>query len=69
MGEPLTKSQQKLRGRKVTDMNIDQLIDWISACDKMELWVKPAKARRSWKEGAQKARCELERRRPSPESP
>jgi hypothetical protein len=62
MGEPLTKSQQSLRGRDVSDMSIEQLREWIDACTKMELWVKPAKARRSWKLGRECAIAELEKR-------
>jgi len=62
MAEPLTKSQQKLRGRKIVDMSNDQLKGWIAACGKMELWVKPAKPRRAWKKSGQEAMAELERR-------
>lgn len=61
--EPLTRSQQALRGRKIVDMDDAQLADWIDACNKMEIWVKPAKARRSWKQGRLAAVTELERRR------
>lgn len=46
MAEPLSKSQQALRGRKLCDMSVERLKDWIDACDKMELWVGYAKARR-----------------------
>lgn len=62
MAEPLSKSQQRLRGRKVADMTADQLLDWIDACAKMEQWVDAAKARRSWKQSAEDAQQELERR-------
>jgi hypothetical protein len=48
MSQPLTKSQQLLRGKRVADMNEDELRDWIDACNKMENWVKHKKARRSW---------------------
>ena len=62
MAEPLSKSQQRLRGRKLTDMTIGQLRDWIDACDKMERWVTAAKARRGWKQSGQEAERELQRR-------
>jgi hypothetical protein len=39
-----------------------QLEEWIDACDKMEFYGKPAKARRSWKEGRAEALAEIERR-------
>jgi hypothetical protein len=63
MSEPLSKSQQHLRGRNVADMTTDQLRDWIDACAKMERWVTAAKARRSWKLSGQHAQQELERRK------
>ncbi|MBI1314554.1 hypothetical protein GC176_24945 [bacterium] len=63
MLEPLSNSQQQLRGRKVQDMTVDQLADWIDACFKMERWVKGNKARRSWKLGGEEAKAELERRK------
>ncbi|MBA4016738.1 MAG: hypothetical protein C0483_06075 [Pirellula sp.] len=56
---PLTRSQEALRGWDVRDMSIEQLRDWIAACEKMEVWVKPAKARRSWKLGFVEATEEL----------
>jgi hypothetical protein len=62
MREPLTLSQQRLRGRKVSDMKIDQLRDWLNACEKMSVWVKPPKARRSWAQGLKEAEEELEQR-------
>jgi len=63
MGEPLTKSQRKLRGRKIADMTVEQLKDWIAACDKMERWIKKAaNARRAWKLSGQEAQAELDRR-------
>jgi hypothetical protein len=43
-------------------MTDEQLHDWIDACAKMGLWVKAAKARRSWKKSEQDAVTELERR-------
>ena len=60
--EPLSKSQQTLRGRSVLDMSVEQLRDWLAACSKMELWVKPAKARRAWRLGLREAIAELDRR-------
>jgi len=62
MPEPLSKSQQQLRGRNVIDMTVAQLRDWIDACDKMELWVKANKARRTWTRGRREAEAELKRR-------
>jgi hypothetical protein len=62
MAEPLTRSQQSLRGKKITDMTDTELRDWLDACTKMEVHVKPAKARRSWKSGAREAEAELQRR-------
>jgi len=62
MAVPLSKSQQQLRGRKLADMTIDQLRDWIDACEKMERWLKPAKARRTWRRSGLEAREKLQRR-------
>jgi len=62
MADPLSKSQTRLRGRKVRDMTDEQLLDWIDACTKMEMFVKPNKARRSWKQGRADAQAEIERR-------
>ena len=64
---PLTKSQTSLRGRKICDMSIEQLHDWIDACNKMERHVKYNKGRRTWTRSRTAAEAELERRRP--ESP
>jgi len=60
--ESLSRSQQALRGKKTGDMTDAELRDWIDACDKMEVSVKPAKARRSWKSSGAKARVELQER-------
>ena len=62
MAEPLTKSQQQLRGMQVRDMSIEELKDWIVACDRMEVWVKPNKVRRLWKDAREEAEAELFRR-------
>ncbi len=62
MAEPLTRSQQSLRGKKIADMTDTELRDWLDACTKMEFHVKPAKARRSWKAGALEAEIELKSR-------
>lgn len=62
MNEPLTKSQQELRGRSVHEMTIVQLREWIDACDTMERWVGAKKARRSWRSSRQEASEELARR-------
>ena len=63
MAEPLSKSQQQLRGRKILVMSVEQLRDWIDACDKMEAWVDAAKARREWRLSGIEATEELERRK------
>ena len=60
--EPLTKTQQALRGRDLRDLSLDQLRDWIDACEKMEQWVKDRKARRGWKQAREQTVAELERR-------
>lgn len=62
MSEPLTKSQQQLRGKQVRDMSIDELNDWIVARDRMEVWLQHNKARRSWKDSRDEAEEELTRR-------
>jgi hypothetical protein len=62
MRTPLSKSQEMLRGRKRVDMTDAQLRDWIDACDKMETWVKSAKARRSWVNARADAEAEMARR-------
>ena len=62
MSEPLSKSQQSLRGRKLVDMTDEQLRDWIDACYKMERWLNAAKARRGWRVSGEQAEEELERR-------
>lgn len=49
MDAPLSSAQQHLRGRDVRNMTVDELREWINACDRMEMWTKFAKARRSWK--------------------
>jgi hypothetical protein len=40
-------------------MSEAQLHEWIDACDKMEAWVKPPKARRMWKQAGEEAEAEL----------
>ena len=62
MDEPLTESQQKLRGRQISEMAIYQLHDWIAACKRMGLWAKTYEERTAWKESGQQAVTELERR-------
>ena len=62
MNEPLTKSQQNLRGTNIGDMSIEQLRDWIDACSKMENWVGGKKARRDWRLSREEASAELFRR-------
>jgi hypothetical protein len=64
MIEPLSKSQQQLRGRKLMEMSDEQLEDWIDACHKMEKWIRMApKARRSWRISGIEAQSELDQRR------
>lgn len=60
--EPLTKIQQALRGRDLHDLSLDQLRDWIDACEKMEHWVKYNKARKEWRQSHEQTVAELERR-------
>ena len=62
MAEPLSKTQQRLRGRKICDMTDEQLRDWIDACEKMNKWLGAAKARRGWRLSGIKAEEELRRR-------
>ena len=62
MSEPLSKSQQRLRGRRINEMTDEQLVDWIDACEKLEMWVGAAKSRRSWRQSGNEAETELERR-------
>jgi hypothetical protein len=60
---PLSRTQESLRGRKIVDMSVAQLREWIDACVRMEEWkYTPAKARRGWKASRAKAEVELERR-------
>jgi hypothetical protein len=61
--QPLSKSQQDLRGRKIIDMDDAQLNDWIDACQKMEAWPQiHSKARRGWKDSRIAAELEIDRR-------
>ena len=62
MTQPLTRSQHLLRGRKIADMSIAQLHEWIDACNKMEAWVKDSKSRRSWTKSRAEAEAALEAR-------
>lgn len=62
LGQPLTREQEELRGRDVREFNEAQLRVWLVACERMEHWVKAAKARRSWKTAARETRAELARR-------
>ena len=70
LGQPLTGEQDALRGRDVREFTDAELRLWLDACDRMERWVKSAKARRTWKAGAERANAELARRtekaRPQP---
>ena len=63
MSEPLSKTQQMLRGRRLAEMTNDQLLDWIDACNRMEEWKHtPSKSRQKWKLSNQAAKGELDRR-------
>lgn len=62
IGQPLTREQEELRGRDVREFDETQLRVWLDACERMERWVKAAKARRSWKTAARETRAELARR-------
>jgi hypothetical protein len=63
LSQPLSKSQQALRGRKIADMTDAQLVEWIDACQKMEAWPRiEAKGRRGWKDSRLAAELEIERR-------
>jgi hypothetical protein len=62
MAEPLSDSQQRLRGKDVRTMAKEQLIDWIHACNAMEKWVSHNKARRGWKQGRADAEAEIQKR-------
>lgn len=60
---PLTKEQQALRGKKITDMTLHELRIWIEACNRMEKWITGAnKARRSWASSGVEAEEELRKR-------
>ena len=43
-------------------MSVDQLQDWILACEKMEVWVDASKSRRGWRLSGIEAAEELARR-------
>jgi hypothetical protein len=60
--EKLTKNQQRLRGKKISDMTDDELTDWLAACHKMEVLVKFKKARHSWVEAGKNTQAEISRR-------
>jgi hypothetical protein len=47
----------------VEDLTDAQLQLWLDACDKMMRWVKPAKARRTWKAGRERAEAEIAKRK------
>jgi len=60
---PLSRSQSSLRGKKIVDMSVVQLRDWVAACDAVEIWKHtPAKTRRGWKRSRAEAIAELARR-------
>jgi hypothetical protein len=58
----LSKIQQKLRGKNISDMTNAELPIWIEACRTMEKAKLPMKARRSWKEVRIAAEAEMRRR-------
>jgi len=59
MENPLTREQESLRSRRVEDMTEAELSLWINACDKMVIWVRPAKARQTWRAGRKRAELEI----------
>ncbi len=60
--DPLTKSQQALRGLALCDMSIAQLRDWIAACEQMDQMANHKKAPRGWQKSRELAVKELESR-------
>ncbi len=62
MSNPLNKQEEKLRGKKISNMTLDELNVWINACDKMENWVNANKARRSWTTSRSEAINEVKKR-------
>lgn len=62
MDNPLSKEQEELRGKNISSFSTDQLHEWIEACEKMAIWVKTNKARRSWIKSGEKAEFELQKR-------
>jgi hypothetical protein len=68
MAQPLSKSQESLRGKKIVDMSVSELKDWVAACDAIEVWKHtPSKTRRGWKRSREEAIAELARRGESTE--
>lgn len=65
-GSPLSKYQQTLKGKRPSDMTVDQLQEWIDACGIMEDWVKAPPARGAWTRSRKDAELELARRATKP---
>jgi hypothetical protein len=63
MRNPLSREQEALRGRRITDLTDRELELWLDACERMEHWVRFAKARRTWKRSREAALEEQTKRR------
>jgi hypothetical protein len=50
MSSPLSKDQEKLRGRDVRTMSNEHLVLWLDACEKMISSVPHKNGRKGWKE-------------------
>jgi hypothetical protein len=55
--------QVQRRGRRLADLTDRELKMWLDACERMELWVRFAKARRTWKRSRVAALEEQAKRR------
>jgi hypothetical protein len=60
---PLSREQEALRGRRLVDLTDRELELWLDACERMEHWVRFAKARRTWKRSRDAALQEQAKRR------
>jgi len=58
--DPRTRRDYALTKKGVSNMSAAELQEWIRLCEKMEDWVRAAKARRSWKESRVEAEHRLE---------
>ena len=62
MSSPLSKDQEKLRGRDVRTMSDHQLSIWISACETMAAWVPHKNGRKGWRDSKKLAEAIQSRR-------